>query len=93
MKFIATFAIKPDTKGRDEAIRRFKQTGGQPPAGVKLLGRWTAADFSGGYDLIESKDAAALTHFALMWSDIMELRLVPVVEDAELAESLERAGQ
>jgi hypothetical protein len=93
MKFIATFAIKPDAKGRDEAIRRFKQTGGQPPAGVKLLGRWTAADFSGGYDLIESKDPAALTHFALMWSDIMELRLVPVVEDAELVDSLGRAGQ
>jgi uncharacterized protein DUF3303 len=93
MKFMLTFTIKPEAKGRDEAIRRFKQTGGQPPDGVKLLGRWTSADFSGGFDLLESKDPGALTQFALMWSDVMELRLVPVVEDAELAKVLERTGR
>jgi hypothetical protein len=75
MKFMLTFAIRPETKGRDEAIARFKQTGGQPPKGAKLLGRWTAADFrllgrwtaadfSGGFDLIESDDAKALTEFS-----------------------------
>src|SRR5712664_1452752 len=26
----------------------------------------------------------ALTSFALMWSDLMELKLVPVIEDAQL---------
>ena len=90
MKFIATFTIKPETKSRDEAIARFKKTGGQPPNGVKLLGRWTAADFSGGFDLIESDDAKALTEFALQWSDLMELKIVPVVEDADLNEVLKR---
>jgi len=39
----------------------------------------TAADFSGGVDLLESDTAAALTEFALMWSDLMELRIVPVM--------------
>jgi hypothetical protein len=92
MKFMLTFAIKPETKSRDEAIARFKKTGGQPPNGVKLLGRWTAADFSGGFDLLESDDATALTQFALMWSDLMELRLVPVVEDAQLVDALGRAA-
>jgi hypothetical protein len=61
MKFMLTFAIKPEIKGRDEAIARFKKTGGQTPKGTKLLGRWTAADFSGGFVLIESDDVAALT--------------------------------
>jgi hypothetical protein len=93
MKFMLTFAIKPEAKGRDEAIARFRETGGKPPKGATLLGRWTAADFSGGFDLIESDDAKALTEFALMWSDLMELRLVPVVEDAELGEVLARAGK
>jgi hypothetical protein len=93
MKFMLTFAIKPETKGRDEAIARFKRTGGQPPKGVKLIGRWTAADFSGGFDLIESEDIKALTEFSLMWSDLMELRLVPVVEDAQLAEVLQNAAR
>lgn len=93
MKFMLTFTIKPEAKGRDEAIARFKQTGGQPPDGAKLLGRWTAADFSGGFDLLESDDARALTEFALMWSDLMELRIVPVVEDADLNDVLQHAGR
>jgi uncharacterized protein DUF3303 len=92
MKFILTFHIKPETKGRDEAIARFKETGGLPPKGVKLLGRWTAADFSGGFELLESDDSKALTELALQWSDLMELRIVPVVEDAELTEVLQRGG-
>jgi len=92
MKFMLTFNLKPDVTSRDEAIARFKKAGGQPPKGVRLLSRWTAADFSGGYDLIESDDAAALTAFALMWSDLMELRLVPVVEDGELVQVLARAA-
>ena len=78
MKFMLTFAFKPEARGRDEAIARFKKTGGQPPHGAKLLGRWTAADFSGGFDLLESDDAKALTEFALMWSDVMELKVVSV---------------
>ena len=88
MKFMLTFTIK--LEGRDEAIARFKKTGGQPPKGVKLLGRWTAADFSGGFDLLESDDVKALTEFALMWSDLMDLNIMPVLEDAELSEVLKR---
>lgn len=90
MKFMLTFAIKPEIKARDEAISRFKKTGGQPPKGARLLGRWTAADFSGGFDLLESDDVTALTEFSLMWSDLMELKIVPVIEDAQLSEVLQR---
>jgi len=93
MKFMLTFTMKPEAKGRDEAIARFKKTGGQPPKGAKLLGRWTAADFSGGFDLIEGDDVKALTEFSLMWSDVMELRLVPVIEDAQLSDVLGRSGR
>ena len=90
MKFMLTFSIKPEAKGRDEAIARFKATGGQPPKGAKLIGRWTAADFSGGFGLLESDDVKALTEFSLMWSDVMELKIVPVIEDADLGEVLGR---
>ena len=92
MKFMVTFAIDPASRSRDEAIARFKKTGGQPPAGVKLVNRWTAADFSGGFVLLEGDDTTALTHFALMWSDLMALKIVPVIEDAALVEALGRAG-
>ena len=92
MKFILTFSMHPDGKAREEAIARFRATGGQPPKGAKLLGRWTAADFSGGYDLLESDDVKALTEFSLMWSDLMALKITPVIEDAELGEVLSRAA-
>jgi hypothetical protein len=93
MKFIVTFSWKPDAKTRDEGIARFRKTGGQPPAGVKLLGRWTRVDFSGGFDLLESDDPEALAEFALMWSDLMELTIVPVLEDQELSDVLQRMGK
>lgn len=93
MKFMLTFYWKPDTKTRDEGIARFRKTGGQPPKGAKLLGRWTRADFSGGFDLLESDDPKALAEFALMWSDLMELTIVPVLEDEPLSEVLQRIGK
>ncbi len=93
MKFILTFAIKPEGKGRDEAITRFKNTGGRAPEGAKFLGRWTAADFGGGFVLLENDEIKALTEFSLMWSDIMELKIVPVTEDADLGVMLARSGK
>ena len=92
MKFMLTFALKPGGNRRGEAIARFKKTGGHPPKGTKLIGRWTAADFSSGFDLLETDDVVSLTEFSLMWSDVMELRLVPVIEDAALGAALSRAG-
>lgn len=92
MKFMLTFAIPSDKQKRNEAIARFQKTGGQPPKGAKLLGRWTRADFSGGFDLLESESLQAVTEFALMWSDLLELTVVPVLEDQELSEVLKRAG-
>jgi len=90
MKFMMTFDWTPDTKARAEAIARFRNTGGLPPKGARLLGRWTRADFSGGFDLLESDDAKAMTEFALMWSDLMQLTMVPVLDDEALAQVVGR---
>jgi hypothetical protein len=92
MKFMLTFTIPSDKAKRSEAIARFLKTGGQSPKGAKLLGRWTRADFSGGCALLDSENPQALTEFALMWSDVMELTIVPVLEDQEVSEVLKRAG-
>jgi hypothetical protein len=88
MKFMLSFTITSDKAKRDEAIQRFLKTGGQPPKGAKLLGRWTAADFSHGFGLLESDDAKPLTKFALEWGDLMELSITPVLEDSDLLEVL-----
>lgn len=89
MKFILTFSWKPDSQTRQEAFSRFKKTGGQPPKGVKLLGRWTRVDFSGGFDLLESEDPEALAAFALLWNDLMEITIIPVLEDQALSAVLD----
>ena len=93
MKFLMTFSWKPDARTREEGIARFRRTGGQPPKGAELLGRWTRADLSGGFDLLESNDPKALAEFSLMWSDLMELEIVPVLDDQELVDVLAKAGK
>ncbi|HWG49525.1 MAG TPA: DUF3303 family protein [Candidatus Acidoferrales bacterium] len=91
MRFMLTFEWMPDAAKQAEAIERFRKTGGQPPKGAKLLGRWTRADFSGGFDLIETDDLKTLVEFSLAWSHLMRLNIIPVLEDAELTEVLARA--
>ena len=93
MKFMVTFEWEADAEIRAEGISRFRKTGGLPPKGAKLLGRWTRADLSGGYDLVETDDPQALAEFSLMWSDLMRLSVVPVLEDGPLAEVLARADK
>lgn len=93
MKFMVTFNLSPGTQTRSEAITRFEKSGGLPPAGVKLLGRWTRADFSGDFDLLESDDTLALAEFALMWSDLMKIEIFPVMEDEGLSEVLKRVAR
>ena len=91
MKFMMTMTFKTEVGTRNDAIARFKETGGRPPTGVTLLGRWVGADFSGGFILLETNDPVALTEFALLWSDLVELKVAPVVEDPEIISALERA--
>ena len=64
MKFMLTFSWTPDAKARAEGIGRFQKTGGLPPEGVKLLGRWTRTDLSAGFDLLETDDPRKLTEFS-----------------------------
>ena len=82
MKFMLTYRLESET--RDEAIARFKTTGGRTPKGAQLWGRWTTADLHGGFALLESYDIKALVEFTLDWSDLMDLEIVPLIEDDEL---------
>lgn len=86
MKFLLTYSWKPNLQQREEGINRFRKGLGQPPEGAKLLGRWTRADLSGGVALLESNDIRSLTDFAFAWNDLMELSVVPVVDDGEFNE-------
>jgi Protein of unknown function (DUF3303) len=89
MPFILTFTIPPAR--REAALARFLETGGQPPSGVRRLGRWTQLDLCGGVVVLESEDPHALAAFAHGWSDVVELTIAPVLEDQALSAVLQRA--
>jgi hypothetical protein len=81
MKYISTWSAKPGLLR--EAAERFLAGEAQPPKGVTLLGRWHSVDCSGGFTLSESKNPAAIYEYAAAWSELLDIHIEPVIEDAE----------
>lgn len=81
MKVMSTYSIRPGCT--HEAVNRFLAGKAQPPAGVKILGRWHKADSSGGYTLMESDNPTLLFEFSAAWGDVLETHSTLVLEDAE----------
>ena len=88
MKFMVTWSLQ--TIHRKEANARFLETGGGPPARVKMLGRWHGP--AGGFVLAETSDLKALYQWIGQWSDLLEFAITPVLEDAEVAEVIKKEG-
>lgn len=64
------------------AVARFLETGGAPPKGVTLLGRWHG--MSGhGVAISESDDPKAMFEWRAQWADLLELTVTPCLEDAD----------
>jgi len=81
MTFMITYKILP--AHRDAAQQRFKQGGGLPPEGIKMIGRHHKADGSGGFTLCESDDVVALAKWTQDWSDLLEFETSPVLDDKQ----------
>ena len=81
MKFMTTWSFP--TENIPEAAARFLAGEAVPAEGVKLLGRWHNTDFSGGFELVETNDPAALYAGAAKWADLLEFSTVPVIEDGD----------
>ncbi|MDR6859818.1 DUF3303 family protein [Variovorax guangxiensis] len=82
MLFIGHWRISPGN--RNAAIERFVKTGGVPPQGVKMLGRWHDVAQGKGIMISEAEDASAMARWALDWSDLMEMEVHPVLNDEQL---------
>jgi Protein of unknown function (DUF3303) len=82
MKFMTTWSVPMENI--PNAVARFLSGEAPPPPGVTILGRWHNADFSGGFTLTESSDALAAYNDAAQWADLLELNIVPVLEDADV---------
>ena len=70
MKFIITWTVPQGTF--NAAVARFLETGGAPPEGVKMLGRWHGMDGT-GFAVSESTDPKAMYRWVAQWADPLPL--------------------
>ncbi|WJR81280.1 DUF3303 family protein [Bradyrhizobium sp. NP1] len=80
MKYISHWKLPQGTV--NAAIKRFLETGGSPPEGVKMLGRWHGMNGE-GFAISESSDPKAMYQWYAQWIDVLDLKVTPCVEDAE----------
>jgi len=80
MKYIVSWQLPQATF--NAAVARFLQSGGQPPAGVKMLGRWHGMS-GAGLAIAETNDLKALYSWVAEWSDLLPMQVTPCLEDAD----------
>ena len=80
MKYISSWKIPPGTM--NAAIKRFLETGGAPPEGIKMPGHWHGMNGQ-GFAISEATDAKAMFQRYAQWADLTELSVTPCVEDAD----------
>lgn len=85
MKFMAEWYIKPEHF--PAVLERFKE-GTEPTDGFKSLGRYHQVGTGRGFRLIETDDPVSITKNNLYWADLIEIKVVPVVEDDQIAKAL-----
>jgi hypothetical protein len=83
MLFIVSWTISSENRNR--AIERFLKTGGAPPEGVKMLGRWYAVGGAAGVGIAEASDAIPIQKWVLEWSDLMTMDVQVALTDEQMA--------
>ncbi len=83
MKFMVTWNIP--TQSYKPAVEAFLRSGAPMPEGLTALGRWHAPGSTYGWLLAETDDPRALAHHMAEWAGLLELKITPVIEDAEAA--------
>ncbi|MHC8320960.1 DUF3303 domain-containing protein [Pseudomonas sp. GB2N2] len=81
MLFIVSWSISP--QNRNSVIKRFLETQGAPPAGVKMLGRWHAVGSSTGFGIAETDDVLQIQKWVLEWNDLMDMHVHAAMTDAQ----------
>ncbi len=82
MLYVCIWSYPPER--RNEIQARFKETGGPPPEGVKMIGRWHSLGGGKGVCVAETDDAVALAKWSQEWSDIMSMDIYPALDDENI---------
>jgi hypothetical protein len=83
MLFVTHWKCAPENL--KSVVARFKQTGGTPPKGVKMIGRWHDVTQGRGVTVAEADDAEAIARWSYAWSDLLSFETYPVLDDAGAA--------
>ena len=86
MIHIIAWNFKPEH--RNAVQSRFKETGGLPPEGVKMLGRWHGVGTNKGVCVAESDDALAIAKWAQKWADLMSFDVCPALTDEDTVKAI-----
>jgi hypothetical protein len=91
MLFIVSWSISSENRNR--AIERFLKTGGKPPAGVTMKGRWHAVGGSAGFGIAEADDLLLIQKWVLEWNDLMSMEVHAALTDEQMAPLLAGIGK
>ncbi len=84
MLFHITYEFSPQE--REQAQKRFKETGALPPEGVTMQGRWHSAAGRKGFMIAETGDAVALGKWTQSWTDLLSFEITPVLTEEEVGQ-------
>ena len=63
-------------------MARFLETGGAPPKGVQIVGRWHGMSGQ-GVMIADTDNAKAMFEFRAQWADLIDMTITPCLEDAD----------
>jgi len=86
MIYMSIYTFRPEN--RNAVVARFKETGGAPPAGIKMLARWHDVGGCKGYTIYEADDAMPPATWAYRWTDLMTFEVIPLINDDQLVKVL-----
>ena len=85
MRYMTAWTIRPENM--KACIKRFMEENPQTP-GVKIISRMHVLGAGMGFTVWESDDPLAAAKEGLQWSDLIDLKVYPVVDDATIAKAL-----
>ncbi|SAL22776.1 hypothetical protein AWB67_00833 [Caballeronia terrestris] len=91
MLFIAKWTALPTAE--QAASERFRRTGGAPPDGIKVIGRWHAVGGVEGLAICECATIEPLAAWVLEWADLMSFDVKPGLTDEQLGVLLTAAAE
>ncbi len=86
MLFMARWTALPEAQ--QAASELFRKTGGAPPDGITVLGRWHAVGSIDGIAICECASIEPLAEWVLEWAHLLAFDVKPALTDEQLGKLL-----